>query len=109
MARPSAAAKAGFPTATARWIEADARLPSRKKLPRRRRPDLLAGVWDVKIVPMLEAALAVRAVVFRFRTARRGRGGDENASEGAKPANSILPSADCRSREPAGVVGSFLH
>ena len=47
----TAAAKAGFSTATAYRIEADPRLPSQKKAPRgRRRPDPLAGVWDSEIV-----------------------------------------------------------
>ena len=58
-----AAAKAGFSPATAYRIEADPRLPSQKKEPRgRRRPDPLAGVWEAEIVPMLEAAPAIRAV-----------------------------------------------
>src|SRR5215208_6649773 len=42
---PVAAARAGFSTATAYWIEADPRPPSQKAAPRgRRRPDPLAGV-----------------------------------------------------------------
>ena len=58
-----AAAKAGFSRATAYRIEADPRLPSRKKPPRdRRRPDPLADVWQSEIVPMLEAAPGIRAV-----------------------------------------------
>src|ERR1700749_4850562 len=58
-----AAAKAGFSAASAYRIEADPRLPSQKKTPRgRRRPDPLATVWDSEIVPMLEAALDIRAV-----------------------------------------------
>jgi hypothetical protein len=66
------AAKAGFSTATAYRIEADPRLPSQKKKPRgRRRPDPLAEVWDSEIVPMLEAAPAIRAVAV-FEEIRRG-------------------------------------
>jgi hypothetical protein len=58
-----AAAKARFSTATAYRIEADPRLPSQKQKPHeRRRPDLLAGVWDSEIVPMLEAAPGIRPV-----------------------------------------------
>ena len=67
-----AAAKAGFSTATAYRIEADARLPSQKKQPRRRRrPDPLAGVWDSEIVPMLEAAPGLRAVAIFEEVCRR--------------------------------------
>ena len=67
-----AAAKAGFSTATAYRIEADPRLPSKKKSPRgRRRPDPLAGVWDSKIAPMLEAAPGVRAVAIFEEICRR--------------------------------------
>src|SRR5207249_227594 len=67
-----AAAKAGFSTATAYRVEADPRLPSQKKTPRgRRRPDPLAGVWDSEIVPMLEAAPALRAVAIFAEICRR--------------------------------------
>ena len=67
-----AAAKAGFSTATAYRIEADPRLPSKKKSPRgRRRPDPLAGVWDSEIAPMLEAAPGVRAVAIFEEICRR--------------------------------------
>ena len=67
-----AAAKAGFSTATAYRIEADPRLPSQKEKPRgRRRPDLLAGVWDSEIVPMLEAAPGIRAVAIFEEICRR--------------------------------------
>jgi hypothetical protein len=67
-----AAAKAGFSTATAYRIEADPRLPSRQKKPRRRRrPDPLATVWKSEIVPMLEAAPGVRAVAVFEEICRR--------------------------------------
>jgi hypothetical protein len=66
-----AAAKAGFSPASAYRIEADPRLPSQKKTPRgRRRPDPLATVWDSEVVPMLEAALDIRAVAI-FEEIRR--------------------------------------
>ena len=59
----TAAAKAGFSTATAYRIEADPRLPSQRKALRgRRRPDPLAGVWDSEIMQMLTAAPGIRAV-----------------------------------------------
>ena len=59
-----AAAKAGFSTATGYRIEEDPRLPSQKKAPRgRRRPDPLAQVWDIEIVPLLKPAPGLRAVV----------------------------------------------
>ena len=68
----AAAAKAGFSTATAYRIEADPRLPSQKKKPRRRRrPDPLAGVWESEIVPMLEAAPDLRAVAVFDEIRRR--------------------------------------
>jgi hypothetical protein len=67
-----AAAKAGFPTATAYRIEADPRLPSQKNKSRgRRRPDPLAGVWEGEIVPMLEAAPAIPAVAIFEEICRR--------------------------------------
>jgi hypothetical protein len=67
-----AAAKAGFSTATAYRIEADPRLPSRRRTPReRRRPDPLAGVWESEIVPMLQAAPGVRAVAIFEELCRR--------------------------------------
>ena len=67
-----AAAKAGFSPASAYRIEADPRLPSQKRKPRkRRRPDPLAGVWDSAIVPMLEAAPGLRAVAIFEELCRR--------------------------------------
>ena len=66
-----AAAKAGFSTATGYRIEADPRLPSQKKKPHgRRRPDPLAGIWEGEIVPLLQAAPAIRAVAL-FEEIRR--------------------------------------
>ncbi|MFZ4410864.1 MAG: IS21 family transposase, partial [Paracraurococcus sp.] len=54
--RPTAAAMAGFGTTTGARLDADARLPSQKSVPRgRRRADPLAAVWEAEIVPMLEA------------------------------------------------------
>jgi hypothetical protein len=68
----TAAAKAGFSTATAYRLEADPRLPSQKKVPRgRRRPDPLAGVWESEIVPMLAAAPGIRAVAIFEEICRR--------------------------------------
>jgi hypothetical protein len=59
----TAAAKAGFSTASAYRIEKDPRPPSQKKAPRgRRRPDPLAAYWESEIVPILKAAPGVRAV-----------------------------------------------
>ena len=68
----TAAAKAGFSTASAYRLEADPILPSQKKVPRgRRRPDPLAGVWDGEIVPLLKAAPGVRAVAMFEEACRR--------------------------------------
>ena len=70
-----AAAKAGFPTATAYRIEGDPRLPSQKNKPRgRRRPDPLAGLWDSDIVLMLQAAPGIRAVAVFEEVCRRDPG-----------------------------------
>jgi hypothetical protein len=67
-----AAAKAGFSTASAYRIETDPRLPSQRTERRgRRRPDPLAGVWEGEIVPMLEAAPAIRAVAIFEEICRR--------------------------------------
>jgi hypothetical protein len=67
-----AAAKAGFSTASAYRIEADPRLPSQRTERRgRRRPDPLADVWEGEIVPMLEAAPAIRAVAIFEEICRR--------------------------------------
>ena len=67
-----AAAKAGFSTATAYRIEADPRLPSQKQEKRgRRRPDPLAGIWEGEIMPVLQAAPAIRAVAVFEEICRR--------------------------------------
>ena len=59
----TAAAKAGFSTASAYRIEADPRLPSQKKEPRgRRRPDPLAPYWDAEVLPILNAAPDIRVI-----------------------------------------------
>ena len=75
----TAAAKAGFSTATAYRIEADPRLPSTKKKARgRRRPDPLAGIFEEEIVPQLEQAPGIRPVALFEELMRRhpelGRG-----------------------------------
>lgn len=67
-----AAAKAGFSTASGYRIEADPRLPSRKKAPRgRRRPDPLAALWESEIVPILIAAPGIRAIAVLEELRRR--------------------------------------
>jgi transposase InsO family protein len=69
---PVAAAKAGFSPATAYRIEQDDRLPSHKAAPRsRRRPDPLAGIFDAEVVPLLEAAPALRVVAIFEELQRR--------------------------------------
>ena len=68
----AAAAKAGFSTATGYRIEADPRLPSQKQAPRkRRRPDPLAPYWEAEVVPILQAASAIRAVAVLDELRRR--------------------------------------
>ena len=67
-----AAAKAGFSPATGFRIENDPRLPSQKKQPRsRRRPDPLAEVWEVEIMPILNAAPGIRAIAVLEEIRRR--------------------------------------
>jgi hypothetical protein len=69
---PVAAARAGFSPATAYRIEQDDRLASRKAAPRgRRRPDPLVGIFDAEVVPLLEAAPAVRVVAIFEELQRR--------------------------------------
>ena len=59
--REIAAARSGFSSTTGARIDADARLPSQKQVPRgRRRPDPLAAVWGAEIVPMLLATPGLR-------------------------------------------------
>ncbi|MDH7974962.1 IS21 family transposase [Sphingomonas sp. AR_OL41] len=67
-----ASAKAGFSAATGHRLAAGAVLPSRRKAPRgRRRPDPLADIFDAEIVPMLEAAPALRAIAIYEEMRRR--------------------------------------
>lgn len=71
-ALPSAAAGAGLSTATGYRIERDPRLPSQKAEPRgRRRPDPLADIYDSEVVPLLEAAPAIRSVAIFEEMQRR--------------------------------------
>src|SRR5690554_2610488 len=68
----TAAARAGFSTATAYRLEQDRRLPSQKATRRtRRRPDPLAGIFDEEVVPMLERAPGLRAVTIFEELMRR--------------------------------------
>lgn len=68
----TAAAKAGFSTATAYRIEADPGLPSQKQAQRgRRRPDPLGELFDSEIRPMLEAAPTLRPVAIYEEMMRR--------------------------------------
>src|SRR3954449_2993734 len=69
---PEAAAKASFSSSTAYRLEKDLRLPSQKKTPRqRRRPDPLANVFGLEVVPMLKAAPGVRPVAIFEEMLRR--------------------------------------
>lgn len=67
-----AAAKAGFSPATGYRVAKDPRLPSHKEAPRgRRRPDPLAGIFEEEVVPMLEAAPALRPIAIYEELRRR--------------------------------------
>lgn len=67
-----AAAKASISIATAYRMEADPRLPSQKKSPRsRRRPDPLADIFDLEVVPLLKAAPGIRPVAIFGEMMRR--------------------------------------
>lgn len=69
---PTAAAKAGFSTATGYRIETDPRLPSQSREPRqRRRPDPLAAVWEAEVVPILKATPGIRAIAVLEELRRR--------------------------------------
>jgi hypothetical protein len=69
---PTAAARAGFSTATAYRIEQDRLLPSQKKVPRgRRRPDPLAAIFESEVVPLLNSAAGVRPVAIFEEMSRR--------------------------------------
>ena len=66
------AAKASLSTATAYRYEQDHRLPSSQRKARgRRRPDPLAAFFDAEVVPMLKAALDLRAVAIFEEMQRR--------------------------------------
>jgi hypothetical protein len=68
---PVAAAQAGISVATAYRIQSDPRLPSQKSAPwGRRRPDPLQDVFDVEVVPILEAAPGIRPIAI-FEELRR--------------------------------------
>ncbi len=68
---PTAAAKAGFSTATGYRIARDPALPSQRGAAReRRRPDPLADIFDSEIVPLLKAAPGLRVVAV-FEEMRR--------------------------------------
>jgi hypothetical protein len=69
----TAAAMAGISVATGRRIERDPRPPSSRREPRdyRTRPDPLEGLWDEEVVPMLEAAPALRPITILRELARR--------------------------------------
>ena len=69
---PIAAARAGFSAATGYRIEQDPRPPSQRLGPReRRRPDPLAEVFDVEVVPMLEASPGLRPIAVFEELLRR--------------------------------------
>jgi hypothetical protein len=68
----TAAAKAGFSTASAYRVEQDRRLPSQKQGPReRRRPDPLAAVWDSEVVPLLKSVAGLRPIAIFDEIRRR--------------------------------------
>jgi hypothetical protein len=72
--REASAAKAGLSTTTGARIDADPRLPSQVQVAReRRRPDPLAAIWDIEIVPMLETAPGLRPVSIMTEMLRRHR------------------------------------
>jgi len=79
--KQTAAAKAGFSTATGRRLHHDPRPPSQKKAPRswRTRVDPLAEVWDSEIVPLLKRSPDLKAVTILHELERRfpGRFGDK--------------------------------
>jgi transposase InsO family protein len=70
--KPAAAAQAAISLRTAYRIENDPRLPSQTPQPRgRRRPDPLIAIFDAEIVPMLEAAPALRPIAIFEEMQRR--------------------------------------
>ena len=72
----TSAAMAGISVATARRIERDPRPPSSRKEIRqyRTRRDPLEGLWDEEVVPMLEAAPALRPISVLGELERRHPG-----------------------------------
>ena len=68
----TAAAKAGFSTATGYRIAHDPQLPSQKEAVRgRRRPDPLADIFDAEVVPLLREAPGLRSVAVFEEMLRR--------------------------------------
>src|ERR1700712_3395675 len=68
----TAAAKAGFSTATGYRVAGDPRLPSQKEaVGGRRRPDPLADIFDAEVVPLLIEAPGLRAVAVFEEMLRR--------------------------------------
>jgi hypothetical protein len=77
--RQTAAAKAGFSTSTGARLDADPRMPSRKRQPRgRRRPDPLEPYWDSEIVPLLQGAAGLRPITVLHEMQRRHLGFGDN-------------------------------
>jgi len=67
-----AAAKVGISAASAYRIEGDPRLPSQKQEPRgSRRPDPLLHIFEQEVIPMLQAASALRPVAVFEELQRR--------------------------------------
>jgi transposase InsO family protein len=70
--KPAAAAQAAISLRTAYRIENEPRLPSQMPRPRgRRRPDPLIAIFDIEIVPMLEAAPDLRPIAIFEEMQRR--------------------------------------
>lgn len=68
----TAAAKAGFSTATGYRVAGDPRLPAQKEAVRgKRRPDPLADIFDAEVVPLLIEAPGLRAVAVFEEMLRR--------------------------------------
>ena len=58
-----ASAKTGISRASGFRVDADPRLPSQKQKPRgRRRPDLLAAIFEAEVVPILKASPGIRTI-----------------------------------------------
>ena len=70
--RQVAATRAGIGASTGARLDADPRLPSQRQVPRgRRRPDLLAAIWDAEIVPLLSTTPGLRPVTVFEEMLRR--------------------------------------